>query len=187
MKNPLKTLHQKINTGMSGALTRGRDTLKTAPEKIKARIAKLTSPEGKAKILSGSGIALLAGVPVAVGVVLLGPATATVAAGAAALGLLGVGFGLLQEGDNVRYQAAMKKQADVKTQAPKTEAAPIAPTTEAVPSATAPVEEKKVEAAATSKPAVEFTAAAEKKAEEPAVIVAPAAAPAVKVDIAPKP
>lgn len=179
---------------------------KTVQEKLKNAVAKLRpAPETKAKILSRSGYTLLAGAGIGLVALVMGPATIAVAAGATTLGLMGLGFGLLQEGDNVKYQIAMKDAPRVEipaarkaeaapAPAPAVEApaaekkaeAPVAPVADIAPA----VVEKKADAAAAAQPAAGFTAVA-KKAEEPApVVAAPAAAPETSPETkseAPKP
>jgi hypothetical protein len=147
-----------------------QNPFKAVNEKAKALVAKLKpTPEGKVKLLNRSGVTLLGGCVAAIGVVILGPASVTIAAGAAAVGMLGAGFGLIQEADNVKHQN-WRKSHPVE--------APVSLKTEVVPAV-----EKKADVAP-AQPAVEFAAVAEKKAEEP--VVTPAAAPAAKPD-APKP
>ena len=171
---------------------------KTLQEKLKNAVAKLKpAPETKSKILSRSGYTLLAGAGVGFVALVMGPASIAVAAGAATLGMMGVGFGLIQEGDNVKYQIARKNQPPAEIPAaPKAEAAPaveapsaekkaevaVAPVTETAPA----VIEKKADIAAAVQPAVEFAAAA-KKADAPApAAVAPAAAPEAKPETKPE-
>lgn len=153
MKNVLKSLNDKLKLGVA---------------KVKSIAAKLKTPETQATIMQRSGIGLLAGSAAALGALIAVPALA-IPAGAAALGLMGVGFGLLQESDNKKHSIWMKQNEAVA--APD----PVAPAPVPAPAVGHPAPEAPAPVAEVKSSAVEFAKAVEQK--EAPVVAAPAAAP----------